>query len=653
MSNSKKIHLIGTFMASKKGYGFVSVEGIKEDFFISKKFTENAIDGDTVKIILLKKKRGSSKEAKIIKIVDRKQSIVVGVYEKSRDFGFVLPYDTKLPDIYIKSSDSLNAGSKDVVLCNIISFGDKKRSPVGKITEIIGRENDPYVDVIAIAKGIGIPLRFPKEVMIEADNAGKRVSHKEKRGRLDLTKELIITIDGDDSKDLDDAISLKREKDLYILGVHIADVSHYVKERSALDNEAYKRGTSVYLIDTVIPMLPKALSNNICSLLENKVRLTLSCIMKINANGEVVDYSIQESVIKNSHRLTYNKVNSILDNPKGRLAKKLGKTTAMLLLMQELAGIIREHRRKQGSIDFDIPEAKIKLNDRGYPIEISKRDRGKSECIIEDFMLMANTVVAGAARDMKLPILYRSHPGPDQEKVDTLAELCYMLGITLKKYKGGVKPKEIQRILNESKGKEYESLLAMISLRSMQQAKYDMVDSYHFGLAMDCYCHFTSPIRRYPDLLVHRILKENLIKPIDTKRKRYLKKFLQEAEMETSRLERRAVECEREVDKLKKCEFMETAIDEEFTGFISGVTGWGIYVTLDNTVEGMVPIHSIPNDYFIYDEKRYQIIGERTKKTYKLGDIVNIKIYKIDKRARTIDFRIAEDEKSREKADSK
>lgn len=641
--SKKEKNYIGKFISNRKGFGFVSVEGMSEDFFIPEKYTLNAFNGDDVRISELKDSRGKRREAKVIKILGHETTEVVGTFERCGSFGFLIPDNPKVNrDIYIQGGDDMGAKTGDKAICFITDYGSANKGPSGRITEIIGDARDPYVDIYCLARAFGRDTAFSKEILEEADEKAKKITKWNKRGRLDLTKELVISIDGDDSKDLDDAISLKKDGDDYILGVHIADVSHYVTENSLTDREAYKRGTSVYLIDVVLPMLPEVLSNGMCSLLQNVERLTLSCIMRIDKRGRVISSEINNSFIINKGRMTYNKVNEILRNPKGETAKEYKHLTPMLFLMKELSGILNKARIKRGSIDFDIPEAKIKLNKSGSPISVEARDRGESERIIEEFMLICNETVAKTYSAMELPFLFRSHEAPDKDRILELRDLCNLFGVPLPGKKGKVTPKDIQKFLKVTKGTETEALMSTLALRTMQQAKYSDSDSFHFGLALEYYCHFTSPIRRYPDLLIHRIIKERLNKPFSKKKAAHFTGVVAEAAVHTSKQERVAAECEREVHKLKKCEYMLGRVGEEYDGIISGVTGWGIYVTLPNTVEGMVPIHSIGKDRYVFKEKTYEIIGERSGKVYRLGDKVKVSCDRVDLVGRTIDFRIVD-----------
>lgn len=497
-------------------------------------------------------------------------------------------------------------------------------------------------DIYEIAHSLDIPTVFPDEVIEETDKKKPKVSKSEMKWRRDFRGEMVVTIDGDDSKDFDDAVSLRKEGKYYILGVHIADVSHYVKEDSPLDKEAFRRSTSVYLVDVVIPMLPEKLSNNLCSLVPGKERLTLSVEMKIDQKGNIVESTIEESVIKSAARLTYKGVNKILAHPHCKEARENRDLMVMLYMMRELSGLLRENRRKRGAIDFDLPETKIYLTKTGKVRKIVPADRGESEKIIEDFMLAANETVAETMFENKIPLLYRIHDYPEKKKIKALSVLLSTIGVRFRPKSNKVNPNVLRDLLERTQDSSNADLVRIVTLRSMQQAKYAPDDTYHFGLAADYYCHFTSPIRRYPDLIVHRIIKEVLNDKFNKKRIKHYNGILYPIAERTSSLERRAIECEREVNKLKSCEYMADKIGEIHEGYISGVTGWGIYVTLPTTVEGMIPIRSLKDDYYIFNEQNHEFIGKYKKKRYRLGDKIKIEVKSVDVDRRTIDFALAE-----------
>lgn len=649
----------GIFMSTGKGFAFLRTGEGEEDIFIPASEVSNAFDGDTVTVKLLAKSRGKSREGKVVKIVERAVTTVVGTFERSKNFGFVVPDNTRLnSDIYIPKN-----GCKDVpkgykVVAEITSYGDAKHSPEGKIIEILGSENEKGVDILSVAKAYGIEEEFPKAVLEEVKKVPSKVIKTSVKNRLDLTELKIVTIDGEDAKDLDDAISVSKEvksdgEVIYHLGVHIADVTHYVKEGSALDKEAIKRGTSAYLVNKVIPMLPKELSNGICSLNENTLRLTLSCLMDINEAGEVVSHQIVETAIKTAHRMNYSDVNVLITGEGenfNELKEKYKDVYEMLVTAEELAGILRKSRHKRGSIDFDFPETKIEIDDKGRVADIKAYDRNEATRLIEDFMLIANETVAEDSYWQELPFVYRTHENPDEEKIRELSIFINNFGYNItknskKKVKTEIHPKDVQKLLNKIAGTPEEMLISRMTLRSLKRAKYTISSEGHFGLAAKYYCHFTSPIRRYPDLQIHRILKENLNGKLTDKRIAYYKGILSDIALRSSVLERRADEAEREADRMKSAEFMSHKIGEEFDGVISGVTSWGIYVELPNTVEGMVKISSIRGDYYEFNAERMEIVGEHTKKKFSLGQQVRVKVIEASKQMKTIDFRIVEGEK--------
>lgn len=644
----------GTFISNSRGFGFVEVEGEEEDFFVPEEFVGNAFHQDTVRIQTIKGREGKRTEAMVMEVVSHQITTVVGTYQKSGNFGFIVPDDKKITrDIFIPQGKDLHALHNQKVVCYLTGYGDKRHKPEGVIVEILGFPSEPGVDVTSIVKTFGIPTEFPTEVLLEAENVNHPVSDNDIKGRLDLRKEVMVTIDGDDSKDLDDAVSLHKEGEYYILGVHIADVSNYVTERSALDEEAKRRGTSVYLVDRVIPMLPTELSNGICSLNENEDRLAMSCIMTVDSKGKVVDSKIAESVIHSTRRMTYTNVNRILEDKDPDVIAQYKDLVPMFREMEELAKILNKRRHKRGSIDFDLPESVIILDEKGRPKEIRAYERGVSNRMIEEFMLLANETVARFAFEHELPFLYRIHGTPDGEKIENLNRFMGNFGHRLKGDPNEIEPKEIQKLMEEIEGTPEEEMLSRLVLRSMMQAKYDVECAGHFGLALKYYSHFTSPIRRYPDLQIHRILKQHLHGELKKKKLTYYEGALPLIATETSRLERRADETEREVDKLKKVQFIASYIDQEFLGVISGITKWGVYVELPNTVEGMIPLVSIDDDYYEFDEEHYCLVGERTGNTFTLGEPIRIIVKKADFETRTIDFELAGKKKTRPKSKKK
>ena len=567
---------------------------------------------------------------------------IVGTYEKAKiHYGFVIPDDRKITrDIFVPVERSMGAMDGHKVVVELTDPGSGIKSPEGRIIEILGHENDPGVDVLSIIRGYDLPVEFPEKVLKQAERIPDAVEDTDITGRLDLRDLMMVTIDSEEAKDLDDAVSLYKEGDEYVLGVHIADVTHYVREDSALDKEALKRGTSVYLADRVIPMLPHRLSNGICSLNGGVDRLTLSCIMTFNREGELTGHEIAESVIRTNARMTYTAVNGIIEKKDEKLMKEYGELVPMFLLMDEFAGILRERRRKRGAIDFDLPETKIVVDDKGEPVEIMPYERNSATKLIEEFMLAANETVAEHFFRKELPFVYRIHEDPETEKIEKLAAYIRNFGFDIKVKNDKVHPKEIQKLLKKTEGTPQEALVARLALRSMQRAKYSTSCLGHFGLASKYYCHFTSPIRRYPDLQIHRIIKECLHGKLKTSRAEHYHKILPEVAMRSSSRERLAEEVERETDKLKKAQYMSRHIGEEFSGVISGVTEWGIYVELPNTVEGLVHISKLSDDYFTYDEDVCELIGKRTGRRYVLGQKVDVRVSGVDMGIRAVDFDI-------------
>lgn len=636
--------ITGTFISNSRGFGFVEVEGREDDLFVPEQYTGNAFHLDIVQVQLLPGSKGKRTEAKVVNILERGTTQIVGTYQKSnRSFGFVVPDNTKLDsDIYVRTEDSKGAVDGHKVVVDITNYGDRNRSPEGKITEILGHINDPGVDIISIVKGFGIKSEFPEKVMNQAERVKDVIIEADTYGREDLRDNVMVTIDGEDAKDLDDAVSLYMDGDNYVLGVHIADVSNYVQENSALDHEAQDRGTSVYLVDRVIPMLPHRLSNGICSLNAGEDRLALSCIMTITPKGRVEDYRIVESVIRVNHRLSYTSVNKMISLGDEEERSRYSDIAEMLDKMLELSLIIRAQRKKRGSIDFDFEESKIILDESGRPIDIKPYERNAATRLIEDFMLMANETVASHFYWLEAPFVYRTHDTPDTEKIQKLASFINNYGYHIHVGKDEIHPKEMQKLLCEIEGTPIEDMIARVALRSMKQAKYTTECTGHFGLACQYYCHFTSPIRRYPDLQIHRIIKDQIRGRLKKEKTAHYDKILTGVADHSSKMERRADEAERETNKLKKAQYMESHIGDEYDGIVSGVTEWGIYVELPNTVEGMVHVSKLPGDYYMYDESSYEMKGTRHGRKYELGQPVRIRVASVDTFLRTIDFDIAE-----------
>lgn len=661
----------GIFSAHHRGFGFVTIEGRDGDLFVPPDDTGDAMDGDTVQVIIDENGRGGRAEARVLKVLKHANETLIGTFEKNKSFGFVIPDNPRITmDIFIPQGKENGAVSGHKVVVKLDTYAIRNKNPEGHVQEILGHINDPGVDILSIVRAYGLPEEFPEDVMEEVSHAPEELSADYvaeeigKNGRVDLRDVPMVTIDGEDAKDLDDAVSVSKEtingETIYHLGVHIADVSHYVKEGTPLDAEAYKRETSVYLVDRVIPMLPHRLSNGICSLNAGCDRLAMSCLMDIDEKGIIVGHKICESVVRIDRRMTYTAVNAILEakngteepqtdapekeksKEKAEFAKKCLEEYAdfvpMFLLLDETARVLRKKRMARGAVDFDFPECKIILDAKGRPVEIRPYERNAATMLIEDCMLAANETVAEDYYWQQIPFLYRSHEKPDGEKIKRFGILINNFGYSIRLQNGELHPKEMQKLLEKAAGSSEEALLARLALRSMKQAKYTTECMGHFGLAANYYTHFTSPIRRYPDLQIHRIIKENLHGGLTKKRIAHYEKILPEVAIWTSSRERLADEAERETDKAKKVQFMERHIGEEFTGVISGISNYGFYVELPNTVEGMVRLANLDGDYYVFDEEHYELVGERTRKKFKLGQTVKIQVVSVDRYLKTIDF---------------
>ena len=635
--------LTGTFQANARGFGFISREGEEEDIYIAEENRGGAFQGDEVEFVIIRQKDDSDRgrkrtEGKIVGVLSHRTVSIVGLYEKSRNYGFVRPDDQRImKDIYIPAGREKGAMTGHKVVVELTSYGGDQKNPEGFVSEVIGHINDPGTDIMSIVKGFDLPVEFPEKVMNQAERVGKDVTPADMAGRRDLRDWQMVTIDGEDAKDLDDAVSLTKEGDCYRLGVHIADVTNYVQENSALDREALKRGTSVYLSDRVIPMLPHKLSNGICSLNAGEDRLALSCIMRVNAKGEVVDSEIAETVICVDERMSYTSVAKILEEQDPEEIRRYEGLVPLFERMAELSRILRKKRHQRGSIDFDFPETKMMLDENGRPVEIRPYDRNVATKLIEDFMLLANETVAEEYYWRQLPFLYRTHETPDDDKIRKRSTCIKNFGYHI--HVGNeVRPKEVQKLLGKVEGTPEEALISRLALRSMKQAKYTWENTGHFGLAAKYYTHFTSPIRRYPDLQIHRIIKENIRGRMTEDRMAHYEKILPEVAMQSSVMERRAEEAERETVKLKKVEYMQERIGEEFEGVISGITKWGAYVELPNTIEGLVHVVNMTDDHYEYWEDRHELIGERTHHVYRLGQTVRVRVLETDRVQRTIQF---------------
>ncbi|MFZ7130837.1 MAG: ribonuclease R [Eubacteriales bacterium] len=637
----------GTLQGHPKGFGFVIPDNsiFKTDIFISPSDLNGALDKDKVLVKLIRKS-GSNKsaEGEIIKIIERGHQKIVGIFEDNRNFGFVTPDNDKIcRDIYIPKALTKDAKTGDKVVVDITQWPSEKRNPEGKIIEILGNENSIGIDILSIIREHNLPDDFPEEVKAHLHAIPEKVDENDIKNRRDLRSIKMVTIDGADAKDLDDAVSVELlPNGNYKLGVHIADVTYYVKEGTPIDKEALDRGTSIYLVDRVIPMLPRPLSNGICSLNANVDRFAFSCEMEIDKEGKVVNHALFKSVINTNERMTYDDVTKILVENDEELCHRYENFIDEFKLMEELAMNLREKRRmKRGAIDFEFDEAKIILDENGRAVDVKKYERNISNRIIEEFMLVCNETVAEHMFWTGLPFIYRVHEDPDSDKLQALSEFIGNFGYKIH-YKDEIHPGVLQKLLNDIHGTKEENLLSRLILRAMQQARYMEENLGHFGLAAKYYSHFTSPIRRYPDLMIHRIMGYMLDNALDEKRAGKLKKKIGDIAKHCSDRERVAERAERDTDDLKKCEYMQSKVDQEFEGIISSVTSFGFFVELDNTIEGLIRIQDLTDDYYIYDERNHRFIGEHTKKMYKLGDRIEIAVSKVNLRLRQIDFMVVD-----------
>lgn len=632
----------GTFIGHARGFGFVTPDAGGEDIFIPASETMGAMQKDRVLYkVLHKAEKGKKADGVIVRILERGQQRIVGTFEAgSKGYGFVVADDKKIAkDIFISRENTKGAVTGHKVVVEITDYGEDRRNPEGKVIEILGHINDPGVDILSVIRRYELAVEFPEEVYAEIEHLGTEVAEADKKGREDLRDLLTITIDGADAKDLDDAVSLKRlGNGNFELGVHIADVSHYVRENTALDKEAYARGTSVYLVDRVIPMLPHKLSNGICSLNPHVDRLALSCLMEVNGRGEVVSHRILESVINSDYRMTYTAVREILEDGAPALLEQYAEILPMLEDMEELRQILGEKRRKRGSVNFDLPESKIILDENGKPIDIRPYEKSIATNMIEEFMLVCNETIAENSFWQEMPFMYRSHQEPDEDKLEKMEQFLRGFGYYLRKKDGEIHPRELQKVLQKAEETDEERIITRMVLRSMMQARYTAENGGHFGLAAKYYCHFTSPIRRYPDLEIHRMIKKMLHGELDEKASAYYRRKMPDWAKHCSKQERVAEDAERDTDALKKVEFMEDKVGQIYEGIISGVTNWGIYVELPNTIEGMVALSQMDDDYYEFDEKKMLVFGKRTKKSYRLGDKVVVSVAKVDRMMGTIDF---------------
>lgn len=646
--------LQGVFRGSQKRFGFVTAEGEKEDIYIAEENTMGAMNKDQVLVTVVRPgEKGRRPEGKVLRVLTREIRTVVGTYQKTKGGGFLVPDQGKVgTDIYIPGGKERGAVTGHKAVARIKKYGDGIHRPEGEITEILGHVGDPGVDILSIVRAYDLKTEFPARVMAQTEQVPDSVSEAERKGRTDLRHLLTVTIDGEDAKDLDDAVTLSKEDGICHLGVHIADVSHYVAEGSPLDREALRRGTSVYLVDRVIPMLPHRLSNGICSLNAGEDRLALSCLMDVDEKGTVIGHSIEETVIRVDRRMSYTEVNRILRDPSGN-QDEFGELVPMLLLMNELAGRMREKRKARGALDFDFPESKIVLDAEGHPMEIHPYERNDATKMIEDFMLAANETIAEDFFWQELPFVYRTHEVPAPDRIRKLALFIRNFGYGMKGVRSEIHPKELQKLLAKIQDSPEEALISRLTLRSLRQAKYTTECIGHFGLAAQYYCHFTSPIRRYPDLQIHRIIKENLRGALNAERLEHYETLLPGVAETSSDQERKADEAERETEKVKKAEYMASHVGEVFDGVISGVTAWGIFVELENTVEGLVHVTDLSDDFYIFFDEAYEMRGEQTGKTYKLGQRVRVRVKEADLTTKTVWFTMELSESSPQGADER
>ena len=644
---AEKVYYDGIYRKNAKGFGFVKIENEEDEIYIAKTNSSNALNGDEVLIEIIEEKNKVKKaEGKIVRILKHEKDTVVGIFQNNKNFGFVVPDDKNFgTDIFISKKNFGKAKTNHKVLVQITKYPEKGKKAEGKIIEVLGNVNETGVDMLSLIKEHKLPSIFPEQVVEEAKKCGNRIEEQDIKNRIDLRNEVIFTIDGAEAKDLDDAIGIKKlENGNYKLSVHIADVSYYVKPNSLLDKEALIRGTSIYMLGRVIPMLPRELSNGICSLNAGEDRFTLSCTMEIDKNGNVKSSEIYKAVINVTERMTYTDVQKILDNSDVDIIKKYEKHINEFKLMEELALILKQKRLEKGYLNLDIPESKIELDSEGRAINISKYETTFANEIIEQFMLIANETVAEKFFWLDAPFIYRVHETPDYEKVQELNKFLFNFGLKIKANKDNIYPKEFAKILEEIKGKDEEKVVSHLLLRTLKVARYEDINKGHFGIASKYYCHFTSPIRRYPDLFIHRIICKYLEENYDVNEK-FIEEYKKQAEeraKQSSEREKIATKVERESEDIKKAEYMENRIGEKYEGMISSVTSFGVFVELDNTVEGLIRFEDLGNEYFIYDEDRKRLIGERSNIVYKIGDKVKIRVKDASKLLRTVDFEIIE-----------
>ena len=648
------VYYDGIYRKNQKGFGFVKIEDQEDEIYIAKENSKNALNGDRVLVEIIEEKNKLKKaEGKVVKILKHEKDTIVGRFENNKSFGFVVPDDKNFgTDIFISKKNFGKARNNHKVLVKIIKYPEKGKKAEGKIIEVLGNVNEAGVDMLSLIKEHNLPSTFPEPVVEEAKKCGNKIDERDIIGRRDLRGDIIFTIDGEDAKDLDDAVKVtKLENGNYKLDVHIADVSYYVKPNSLLDQEALLRGTSIYMLGRVIPMLPRELSNGICSLNAGEDRFTLSCSMEINPKGEVISSDVYKAVINVTERMTYTNVQKILDyvntskqetssNTDEEIINRYKPYISEFKLMEELAHILKNKRLEQGYLNLDIPESKIELDIDGRVTNIKKYETTFANEIIEQFMLTANETIAEKFFWLDAPFIYRVHEKPDYEKVQELNKFLFNFGLKIKANKDNIYPKEFAKILEEVQGKEEEKVVSNLVLRTLKVARYEAENQGHFGIASKYYCHFTSPIRRYPDLFIHRIISKYLEENYDVGEKfvEEYKKQAEERAKQSSERENIATKVERESEDIKKAEYMESRIGEEYEGIISSVTSFGIFVELENTVEGLIRFDDLGDEYFIYDEERKRLIGEHTKMTYKIGDKIKIRVKDASKLLRTVDF---------------
>lgn len=640
----EKRFIEGIFRRHERGFGFVILEDEEDDIYIAKEDSKDAFSGDRVLVKLKKKSCGARQEGIILKVIEHKKDTLVGTFQKSKNFGFVIPDDKKLcRDIFISKKNFGKARNNHKVLVQITKYPQKGRKAEGKILEVIGNVNEAGIDMLSLIKDYDLPYKFPKEVVKEAQKYGDKINLEEAKNRVDLRgKYNIFTIDGEDAKDLDDAVCVRKlENGNYKLDVHIADVSNYVKEDSLLDKEALLRGTSIYMLNRVIPMLPRELSNGICSLNEGEDRYTLSISMEIDQKGKLISSDVFKGIINVTRRMSYKDVQSILENSDNVIVEKYKEYIPDFKLMEELAHVLKEKRITKGYLNLDIPESKIILDKDGYAIDVKKYETTFANEIIEQFMLIANEAIAEKFYWLKAPFIYRVHEDPDIEKVTELNKLLFNFGYKIHVKEGKIYPAEFAKILKEVEGKPEEKIVSNMILRTLKVAVYDSENKGHFGIASKYYCHFTSPIRRYPDLFIHRIISKYLRNnyTLSEKKVELYSKIAEDDAKKSSEREKIATQVERDSIDIKKAEYMSNKIGEEYEGIISGVTQFGVFVELENTVEGLIRFENLGDEYYEYDPDHKILIGERSKETFKIGDKINIEVIDANKQEKRISFK--------------